>query len=97
MSHSVVFVGGPKDGERMNVSELRPRLAFPVIEKAPVRLPEEWDKIEPAILFKNVFYNLERFRGEKEFHAYYQLDGMTGDQAIESLLANYRPEKAKGK
>ncbi len=95
MSHPVVFVGGPKDGLRLTLQELIPTMHFDHLDSRRVLSWAELTMETPQLPIRRLTYNLQRFRGEEAVHAYYQFDGMTGDQAIESLLANYRPERGK--
>lgn len=81
-----LFIGGEKDGQRVNISRPSPRMRFYKKPDVPPRLMD----ISPrGDSFETIEYALFSLRGEKEVHEFYGLVGMTADEMMARLIERY--------
>lgn len=89
MTKPMLFIGGPRDGERLFVGCNHDTVD--VI--APIR--DKAETIDCQLNDDRPFVNLVRYRrlrlrGEKELHEFFALEELTYDQAIPLLLERYK-------
>lgn len=80
----VLFVGGPKDGARIILGELRPRYFVDVMNKQAshqTALP----------IYSTAMYELDTLMVSGEAFAYYRFEGMKSPEAFQQILQNYHP------
>jgi hypothetical protein len=79
----MLFVGGPKDGVRLNVSD-PPQRMFQFLPAA-----EFGDRL-PSGSYQYVTYRLTGFAGHSRRFELYAFDGLDGDALVQRLLDGYR-------
>jgi hypothetical protein len=86
-----LFIGGPKDGERINID--RPQYVMYFYEYKIGEKIRYFETIQPEAVaankFKVVEYRQMRLKGEKEVFTIFVLDGLTADDVFHKLLENY--------
>lgn len=84
----VLFIGGPKDGHRLVLRELRPW--FTAIES--IHASASTCHLREAPTLKTVEYRLMSL-GEGDQRLVYVVKWMTADMVMGALLADYHPSK----
>lgn len=93
----VLFMGGCKDGERLNLTELRPHMYFDrsIRPNFPVVDWNTLDQTVPNIQIKTEVYKLERMRAEEAVFHLYVPDSWTGPQMLQALIEGYTNKEPK--
>ena len=90
LNSPILFVGGPKDGERLRINEYylkKGYVQFPVMEpQLPLFIQAWWDARPPT--FEYATYRLELFGKEDLYHIWcYSL--LSIDKILELLIDGY--------
>ncbi len=84
----LLCIGGPKDGQKIWVSEYSLRSGRFEIDISPkVTLLDT----PMNLSFKTAYYQLKQFAGEKHLHSYWQFQVLTSDEVINKLFLGYKP------
>lgn len=92
--YTIIFVGGPRDGDKVAVEELRPVYMVDVIERERLSLYDLiLGKPDAETTFKIFYYYICNINTYVKGVAIYAPKEMTVQEVRERLLANYNPPK----
>jgi hypothetical protein len=85
----ILFIGGPKDGQREEYES--PPESVNVAEMQELIIRSHTESIAKP-RFKAVRYILNKVAGHSRIFSVYTIEDMSGDEMMNRLLNNYRPE-----
>lgn len=85
-----LFIGGPRDGERLNIDTGQTWIKMPEMERISVFCDHNVTAAADTTMAKNVTYTRELLRAEDSQYYVYVADEIQRRDVIERLIEGYR-------